>query len=373
MSAMNKLAPRKLLLVVLGVVTFLALAGCSGGGGKAAPTAVGTAPTAQATPGTGAKLTLPHKTIGHLQIAASDVAAKAGEDALHAAVNAIGWDWVTVDAAGDPTKMAQGMLQLANENVDAIVSLAVEPSIAQEGLQLAKQKNIPVINYAGLTSPSPLFAASVSPSDYTLSSFIDYYMINQLEAQPGGAKLFIVKSELNLAYTSRYHLLQLELASMGPDIQVVGAHEWDMANSDKDVNTAVAQALQANPDLSAVWTISGGMEGPAADAIAAAGKTGQVKLYGFYGVPLNLDLIRKGQLTAVAEKNTDDGPWTVIDMLAQYFATGQPLSTTEQWEVPQQYVVIDKTNVPASGAYQYPFDVKSYFLNKWKNEFSNIP
>src|SRR4051794_26067839 len=73
----------------------------------------------------GSKVDLPVKTIGHLNVTRADPAAAAFEKSTEDAVKALGWKFVGVDAAGDPTKMAQGMQELVNQHVDAITSDAI--------------------------------------------------------------------------------------------------------------------------------------------------------------------------------------------------------------------------------------------------------
>ena len=50
---------------------------------------------------------------------------------------------------GDPQKMARGMTSLVNQGVDAIINGANTPSVVQQGLKMAKEKGIPVINIGG--------------------------------------------------------------------------------------------------------------------------------------------------------------------------------------------------------------------------------
>jgi ABC-type sugar transport system substrate-binding protein len=372
---MKKFAPRGLLLVLLGVAAFLALAvGCGDDNEeKASPTPVEASPTAaaSASPSPSAQLPeLPKKTIGHLQINGADVITIEMEKEAKAAVEAAGWEWVTVDAGGDPTKMAQGMLQLANMDVDAILNLAVEPAVIQEGLELAKSKNIPVIAYGGNVTPSPLIWGQYAPAESTLGSFVDTYMIDYLGAQ---GKVFVISSNIANAYQVRLGLLKLELELTAPELEIVGEHEWDFANPYADAVTATSQAIQQYPDLDAVWGVSAALVAPMAEAIEAAGKTDQIKVFAFYGVPSNLDLMRQGKVQALADFSWVQTSWMPVDALVQYFGADQPISTMSKWDAPVQYALINPANVPPSGVYEYPIDYSEYIVNKWKSQFSNIP
>lgn len=370
---MRKFAPRGLILVLLGVTAFLALAVGCGGDNKeeASPTVAETATPAPASPSPSVNLPeLPKKTIGHLQINGADVITIEMEKEAKAAVEAAGWEWVTVDAGGDLTKMAQGMLQLANMDVDAILNLAVEPAVIQEGLELAKSKNIPVIAYGGNVTPSPLIWGQYAPAESTLGSFVDTYMIDYLGAQ---GKVFVISSNIVNAYQMRLRLLKLELELGAPQIEIVGEHEWDFANPYADAVTATSQAIQQDPDLDAVWGVSAALVAPMAEAIEAAGKTDQIKVFSFYGVPSNLDLMRQGKVQALADFSWVQTSWMAIDALVQYFGANQPISTMSKWDAPVQYALINPANVPPSGVYEYPIDYSEYIVTKWKSQFSNIP
>lgn len=322
-----------------------------------------------ATRSTRVQAVLPKKTIGVLSIAQADAAAAYETAEVVAAAKRLGWKTVVVDAAGDPTKMAQGMLTLANQNVDAILSLAIEPAITRQGLLAAKAKRIPVIDFGGLVTRSPLFAAQVAPSDFTLTSILDYYLIERMR---GRGKLFVETSNLISAFTNRFKLLKLELAAMGPGIRIVGNHELNFADLFADTQKSVASALQQHRDLDAIWLVAAPQPGPAAQAIKAAGKKGKVIVVGFFATPQNVALLRSGDVTAIADFNVEQNSWSAVDQLVQYFGTKRPISEVYNFDVPQQYALITKANLRARGQYVYPFNYKRYLIAKWKRQFSNF-
>ena len=368
-------------LFALGLVVLLGLAAACGDGGEEGATPEGETPAPQgetpapqdetpaATPAD-SRVELPKKTIGLLNINLADAAAAELQKEVEAAVAAAGWELISVDGAGDPTLMAQGMQQLVNQNVDAVLDLAVDPVLIQAGLEAAEAKNIPVVNFAGLVTPSPLLAAQIAPSDYTLASLIDYYLINQLG---GSGKVFALTSNIIPAFTNRYELFKTELETLAPDIEIVGEHEVDFANFFADTTKAVSAAIQSNPDLDAIWAVAAPMPAPVAEAIKAAGKTDEIISVGFYAVPQNLELIRSGEFTAVADFSLEQAAWNSVDVLVQHFGADQPIESVRQFDVPLQYTVVSASNVPASGPYQYPFDYKSAILEQWKVQFSNVP
>lgn len=80
-----------------------------------------------------------------------------------------------------------------------------------------------------------------------------------------------------------------------PNINVVSNQSaaWDPTKA----HDIVANVLQKNPDLCAVWGQFDEMDQGSAQAIAEAGKTGKVKLFSYGGSPITCKLVSQGQFT----------------------------------------------------------------------------
>jgi ribose transport system substrate-binding protein len=349
----------------------LALSGCT----TTSPSQSSTGP--QAASGSGAQKSgatqptgpavLGPRTIGILNVNASDPAAAQLEDAAKEAITTLQWKSVTVDAGGNPSKMAAGMQQLLVQNVDAILLDAVDPAAVTQGLQQAKTKNVPVIVYGGQGTPSDLVSASIAPDDFTLASMVANYLTN---AVGNTGNVAILATDALTFSRNRTTLLQADLASY-PGIKVVETHQVDYANYVSDVQTAVAALLKQYPDLNAIITTVSPYSTPVISELQREGR--KVAVIGFYDTPSNLDLIRSGGLTAVAATSFPQNAYQAVDALAANFGRGAPISGASQYALPLRYSLVNATNIDststtAAGAVDY----KSFYLKLWKSEFSNV-
>jgi ribose transport system substrate-binding protein len=102
-----------------------------------------------------------------------------------------------------------------------------------------------------------------------------------------------------------------------PNIQVV----FERPDND-DLPTAVTlteNALQANPDLNAVFGCNASNPIGAARAITNAGKAGKVLVVGFDDLPETLQFIKDGGIYATAaQRQWEIGYWGIYYLLAQY-------------------------------------------------------
>ena len=81
-----------------------------------------------------------------------------------------------------------------------------------------------------------------------------------------------------------------------------------------------------------------------------------------------LDLIRKGNPVVTVATNTDLSAATAVDQLLVSLSGGKVDENADVGKY--EYKVIDKTNLPATGAYVYPpTDVLTPFIQKWKTEY----
>jgi ABC-type sugar transport system substrate-binding protein len=318
-------------------------------------------------PAGGAKKEMPAKKIGILDVAKADPGAALLEDAAKQAAAQLGWSAITVDAGGNPAKMAAGMKQLVAQGVDAVMLDAVDPAAVSDGLRQAEAKNIPVVLYGGAGTPAPN-VTQIVPNDFALASIASDYLINSLN---GKGKVAIMTTD-GISWSRNRSELFKQIAKQHPGIQIVATHQVDFGNFTSDLLSATKAVVQANPDLNAIFATISPYPTPIAAVLKQAGKT-NVEVVGFYDYPSELQLIKNGQLGGVATASFPHNAWQAVDALAQHFGNGKSLSAAGQFSLPLQYELITAGNAPASidddpAAKQ----AADYYSRLWASQFSNV-
>ena len=131
---------------------------------------------------------LPHITIGYLQWIYADEAGKRIEDAAKEAVDFIGWDYETCDAAGDPAQMPVCGNQLLDANIDVMLTDGIPEAFVTDVLERAEAEGIPVLSAGGEVEPRDFYIASFASDDTDLGVQLAEYLVDQF---PGGARIIV--------------------------------------------------------------------------------------------------------------------------------------------------------------------------------------
>jgi ABC-type sugar transport system substrate-binding protein len=364
-------------LLLVGL-TFAAVSSLAASGAPRAaavdPVAAGNA--AAAKEGGSAKLAT--KTLGLVNVVRASEAAQRLEKGARDAAHALGWKFIAIDAAGDPTKSEAAFVSLINQHVDAIIDLSNATSAITQGLAQARAKKIPVINIGGHQDPSPNIEAQYYGDPFALTAALDKYMFAHL---PKHAKIAIFTTRILLDERERDAQLAKDAAAAGA--KVVFTHAVDLANLNGDAQTAAHAALLAHPDLNAFWGDIDSELPVVAQVLKAAGKCGKVGNYNFYDDLVNLKTLKGGCATAVVSSPVGADGWAAVDQLAEFFARHKSITsfpaTWKQLETKiygadirtgTAIVVTDKSNLPPAGQYVRPtMDYTVFFKAKWKKEY----
>ena len=360
---------RTLALALATTILLGGLAACTKAGSEASTssqTSAGATGTADST-SEGDSRELAPRTVGILNVNASDPAAAQLEDSAKEAMDSLGWKTVSIDAGGNPSKMASGMNQMLVQGVDAVLLDAVDPAAITDGLKKAKDRGVPVVLDGGQGTPTDLISASIAPDDFTLASMAVNYVVNAIDNQ---GKVAVMATDALTFSRNRTNLLKADLAGY-PGIEVVEIHQVDYANYVNDVQTAVAALLTQHPDLSAIVTTISPYATPVINTLKRQGA--DIPVIGFYDTPSNLDLIRAGGLTAVAATSFPQNAYQAVDALAQHFGRGVAIDGASQFLLPLKYTLVTADNVDrASTTSDGGSDFKKFYDDRWSGQFSNV-
>jgi ABC-type sugar transport system substrate-binding protein len=353
------------------VALVLGVAACGGGGDDGAgDTGTDTAPVSDGASAEdaagGEKTELPKKTVGILNVNGSDPAAIKCFDAAVGPMKKLGWKVVSVDAQGDPIKMASGMRQLVDQNVDAILLEAVDATAVGDGLSKAEEKKIPVVEFCGGGTPSRQIGAEIAPSDFVLAALAGDYVVRKLNGQ-GDVAIFTTDAQPWARYRST---VLKTVFSHYPDMKVVAVKQIDYAKYVNEVETATAAIARTNPNLKAIVTIVSPYSTPVATALRQVNMQDKVFSVSIFATEANLELIRQGKLAAVADANFGQVGYQAVDALVQHFGKGEPLSGAAAYRFPLQHTVITKDNLPTK-ADEADQSYVQFYEDLWASQFSN--
>lgn len=321
------------------------------------------------------KAELAPKTIGILHTSAASPAAAGLQKATQQAADALGWKTVVCDGQGVNAQIRRCLDTLLNQKVDGVADIAVDASIIADGLRRAKQAGIPVVPYGGLVPETPLFPTQFSPSDAGMAELGAKWLVDQLGAK---GKVF-----MNVFKAGQWSELREQAATKAfaaaPGIEVVGKHSIDYAKFNQDIRQATAAAITADPDIKGFFGTVDFVPQPVAQAIQAQSLSfDDVKSIAFYATDLNMSLMRKGQLHAVANAALNSAGWILVDQFAQHFtrdakfAVGSKELGSQPDDLPLDFMkpfIVTKDDLPAKGAPAPPEDYISFFTAKWAKEF----
>lgn len=302
---------------------------------------------------------------------------------LEDALDALDIPYSSQDAQGNPAKMASGLDALINKNPSVVFGISVEPATITAQLKKMQQKGIPFINVGGTVAESPLVALSPVPSDYAQSAIATQYLLNLLGAEnkesPGTPAGEVASFGFDPIYSLFQRRITFEtMVKEAPGVKIVADHQIDFENPTGDIQSATESIVQANPDLKAIYSCCDFTLPPIAAGLRQAGASDVKVVSTQLADPAVLDLIQKGEITAVGNAALGASSWMAVDEFASSEAEKREICRT-CWmknEYMFAYSMVDQENVDPSFQLRPDFaiqplivDYPGYFEAKWKKEF----
>ena len=279
----------------------------------------------------------------------------------------LGWKVDVLNANGDPSQMAQIMSALVNENVSAIIDIAIPPSAAPQAMSSAKTKGIPIFAEAApLIDPNHDIAAQYAPSDAKMSQLLAGQIIK--DYPKGGQALDLAASGIT-AIVIRSQTLTADTKSA--NVTVAATHQTDLQNAVSDTQTAVADALHANPKINMVWGLQDFEFSTSLQTIKSQ-NLGKVGVFSYYLDPIDFSILRADKGDAIPEAVADspvyDSPWYAFDSMVNKFDLKKTSWIASESVHPFPYALVTPENVQSTGTtYNYP-SYQPFFTSLWKKE-----
>lgn len=216
-------------------------------------------------------------------------------DAMQAEADEQGVDLRIYSADFDASKQAEQFSQAINSDPDAIVVAAVDATSVVPSLLQAQQADIPVIasNTGVDESGVELIAGFTGPNDLLQGAEAAKLMV---EATGGTGQIGIIEGALGTtAQINRSKGFIDEIEKSAPGITILDRQtaEWD---KEKAREVAANFITRFGDDLTGIFAEDDTMASGAAQAIADAGKTGEIALVGLGGSQLGFDGVTDGSI-----------------------------------------------------------------------------
>jgi ribose transport system substrate-binding protein len=253
---------------------------------------------------------------------------------IDARASELGWKVRYVTANEKVTEQINGVLDLVAQKVDGILISAIDTVASGPAYEAAAKAKIPIISVARRSS-SPYQTTYVSADEPAIGHDIGQWIVKQLDgkgkvallAGPPGADSFRIMAD-GVA----------EVLKASPGIEIVFRKELAL---NREEGLRVAQdLLVAHPDVKAIYGANDEVALGATQAIAAAGKTGQIIVTGMNGVPPALAAVKRGELGLTVDLNPVKWGNLGVNTMKAYLDGNPP-----KGPVSPEHVLIDKTNV----------------------------
>lgn len=311
------------------------------------------------------------RTIAYVDIVAAGAMQRRFYSYFTAGADALGWEVILQDGAGDPTKSNTAAVAMLNQGIDALVVSCADSAPMRPALQLAKSKGIPTIQVGCAMTDENAWDASFPIDDVSVGRTLGDYVAKEIGEN---AEIGILGDTTILAGKVRADALKAALESSNP--KIVGEQSISLSDPAGATRKTVSTYLTANPDIKAIFAIYDFFAPPAGNTIKSAGKADTVNLYSFYADAVNVPYMRTegSPLKAVADGPVEVVSLLAIDQLLGHFEAKKPFDSSAGNKLTIKYDIFTQDNLPPESAdYLTPYPVEPHlaeYVKKWSAEYA---
>lgn len=233
------------------------------------------------------------KTIG-VSFAAPRIALYAGiQKGIQAEAKKQGVKVVFTDAGGDPLKQANDINDLIAKGVDGILVSAIDAKAVVAPLNSAKAAHIPVMTVARDVEDKSSRASYIGNDWGKSGTQIAQWTCKNV----GKGKIIMIKGPSAAPYVQEMTKAYKAVVGSADCPGMSVAHEVNVSALTSEEGLKAAKAsLSAVPDAKVVYANLDDFLTGVVQAINEAGKTGQITVTGFDGIPSTLAMVRDGRV-----------------------------------------------------------------------------
>jgi ribose transport system substrate-binding protein len=264
-----------------------------------------------------------------------------GEAAKARAIE-LGYDATIFDSQNDTAKEAANFENIIASGYKAIVFNPTDANGSIANVRKAKDAGIPVFCIDREINSTNTATAQMLSDNYSGCVKLGQYFVKQVGENGKYAELLGIVGDNNTWNRSKgFH----SVVDNYPSLKMVAQQsaEFDRAKALE----VMESILQANPDLTAVFCGNDAMAMGAYQALVAAGKEKQVKVFGFDGADDVVKLIAEGKITATGMQFPKLMARTAAEYADEYIQGKRDFNQ----KIPVKVDLVTKDNVGKYGDY----------------------
>lgn len=216
-------------------------------------------------------------------------------DAAKAAIEGNGDQFIAGDPQMDPQKQISQIEDMLTQGIDVMVLCPIDSASIKAALTACNEKGVPVIIYDTPVHDPELVATTVASDNFNAGAVCATDMMAKL---PEGSTVAIMHSPMAQACVER---VEGFLGAANDYFKIVA--EYD-GQGDTGITMPIAEdVLQGNTDLGAFFCVNDPSAIGCVQAIEAAGRTGNVLVYGVDGAPEAKQAIEEGKMSGTGAQS----------------------------------------------------------------------
>jgi ABC-type sugar transport system substrate-binding protein len=253
-----------------------------------------------------------------------------------------GYSVTVFDSQNDPAKEATNFENVVSAGYRAILFNATDSSGSVANALRARKADIPVFTIDREINSSNAAISQILSDNYSGAVELGQYFVEQLSERGQYAELLGIVTDNNTWNRSRgFH----SVVDRFPGLQMVARQSAEFDRS--KALEAMESILQAHPKIVAVFCGNDAMALGAYQAIAGAGRTANVQVYGFDGSDDAVHAIADGKMAATAMQYPKLMARTAADFADRYLKGERNLPS----KVPVTVDLVTKGNIARFGDY----------------------
>ena len=256
----------------------------------------------------------------------------------------MGYEVTLFDSQNSPSKETEHFNQIIASNYKAILFNPTDADGSVANVHAAKSADIPVFCMDREINVPDAAISQLLSDNQSGCMILGQHFVRTLGGKGKYVEVLGLPGDNNTWSRSRgFH----SVVDKYPDLEMVAQQN---ANFDRHRAAEVmASLLQAHGDIDAVFCGNDAMAMGAYQAILAAGKTSQVKVFGFDGAPEVVEAIKEKKITATGMQFPKTIARTAAELADRYIRKGER-SFPQRVPVAVELVTID--NAHKYGAYE---------------------
>jgi ABC-type sugar transport system substrate-binding protein len=250
------------------------------------------------------------------------------------AASTAGVELIALNAYGDPTMQADHLESFIADGVDAIIIVPVDPVAIVPSVEAANAAGIPVLA-VDRTATGGMITSLIASDNVAAARMAAEALFDLMG---GSGKVVEIQGDMAVSMGMDRSEGFGEALEAAPGITLAVQAPADL--SYRLASQATRDALEQDPDITGVFAANLDMLQGAAQAVASAGKTDQVRIVGFDTSPTVLTAISDGSIDAtVAQQPLLIGQQAVEAALAA--VAGEPVEPF----IPVETILVTADNV----------------------------